>query len=397
MLNRRRLLQAMLAAGPSLALTSAWSKADRHLSKGLFSAIDVEALGTLNVPDENGIRLPSGFRSRIIAISDKPVVGTQFRWHASPDGGACFKTDDGGWIYVSNCEEWSPFKGGASAIRFNHRGEIADAYRILAGTRFNCSGGATPWGSWLSCEEIDRGSVYECDPTGRRDAIELPALGYFKHEAIAYDNHQHCLYLTEDEKDGCLYRFVPDQIFREPLLSATPIDLNKGRLDVLCKRNNKIAWSEVPNPTPSFWQTRTRYQVPDAMAFAGGEGIWYQNGYIWFTTKRDNRVWQLAISAQTLTVVYDAIQESSPVLRGVDAITATPSGTLLVAEDGDDMQLVALSQSGKAKPLLQVIDQPDSEITGPAFSPDGTRLYFSSQRGRDSAKRFGITYEIQRT
>jgi len=31
-----------------------------------------------------------------------------------------------------------------------------------------------------------------------------------------------------------------------------------------------------------------------------------------------------------------------------------------------------------------------SELTGPAFSPDGTRLYFSSQRGFGA----GMTFEL---
>jgi Tol biopolymer transport system component len=32
-----------------------------------------------------------------------------------------------------------------------------------------------------------------------------------------------------------------------------------------------------------------------------------------------------------------------------------------------------------------------AEITGPAFSPDGSRLSFSSQRGNSN----GITYEVR--
>ncbi len=27
-----------------------------------------------------------------------------------------------------------------------------------------CAGGATPWDSWLSCDEVVNGLVYECDP-----------------------------------------------------------------------------------------------------------------------------------------------------------------------------------------------------------------------------------------
>ena len=38
--------------------------------------------------------------------------------------------------------------------------------------------------------------------------------------------------------------------------------------------------------------------------------------------------------------------------------------------------------------VCQVTGTEGSEITGPAFSPDGTRLYFSSQRDP------GRTYEV---
>jgi len=41
-----------------------------------------------------------------------------------------------------------------------------------------------------------------------------------------------------------------------------------------------------------------------------------------------------------------------------------------------------------------VMGQDASEIAGPAFSPDGTRLYFSSQRGTSGQSSGGITYEI---
>jgi len=45
-----------------------------------------------------------------------------------------------------------------------------------------------------------------------------------------------------------------------------------------------------------------------------------------------------------------------------------------------------------AAPFLQLTGHGGSEIAGPAFSPDGTRLYFSSQRGRD--RKNGMTFEI---
>ena len=45
--------------------------------------------------------------------------------------------------------------------------------------------------------------------------------------------------------------------------------------------------------------------------------------------------------------------------------------------------------------LAQLPGQEQSEITGPCFSPDGQRLYFSSQRAPGVAGHpVGVTYEI---
>jgi hypothetical protein len=56
------------------------------------------------------------------------------------------------------------------------------------------------------------------------------------------------------------------------------------------------------------------------------------------------------------------------------------------------MEIVMLAPDGVALALLRVEGQPFSELTGPAFDPTGTRLYFSSQRGLDGR---GITYEVR--
>ena len=84
-----------------------------------------------------------------------------------------------------------------------------------------------------------------------------------------------------------------------------------------------------------------------------------------------------------------------PILQGVDNVEATGSGELLVAEDGGDMQIVVVDPSGRALPLLQIVGHDRSEITGPAFSPDHSRLYFSSQRGASGRSSDGVTYEVR--
>src|SRR5215213_9065117 len=143
--------------------------------------------GPLQPPDANGIMLPQGFTSREIARGNQIVPGTAYPWHVYSDGQATYRTEDGGWILVSNSESLATTGAGSSAIRFAPDGAVADAYRILAGTNLNCAGGRTPWGTWLSCEEYEGGQVWEADPTGAALAVVRPALGQFKHEAAGVD------------------------------------------------------------------------------------------------------------------------------------------------------------------------------------------------------------------
>ncbi len=374
-----------IAIGPSL-LT---------MAKPLKAFAGVSAIGPLGPPDANDIRLPSGFTSRVVAASGARVSTetgrAEYRWHLSPDGGATFAAPDGGWVYVSNSETLSFLGGGVGAIRFDAAGRVVDAYRILGGTNLNCAGGPTPWGTWLSCEEVDRGRVYECDPLGQNGAIRRNALGYFKHEAAAVDPDAGVVYLTEDESDGRFYRFLIANY-----TAGTAPDLDRGTLQVAqVDGAGLVNWIDVPRPQPRWYQRRTRKQVSASTAFDGGEGCWYADGKVYFTTKGDNRVWSFDTAAQTLTVLYDAATAPNPILTGVDNVTVSPTGQVLVAEDGGDMQIVAIDTDGAVAPLLQVVGQNDSEITGPAFSPDGTRLYFSSQRGSPGGGGgLGVTYEV---
>jgi uncharacterized protein len=359
--------------------------------------------GPLGAPDANGIALPEGFTARVIARGGSTVEGTGYTWHIFSDGAATFETPDGGWVLVSNSEVPTPVElglpaiggvgdGGASAIRFRPDGSVADAYRILGGTSSNCAGGPTPWGTWLSCEEVDDGLVWECDPLGEREAVARPALGTFKHEAVCIDSRRGHAYLSEDEGDGCLYRFKP----------ARKGDLSEGRLQVaVVGRRGSVQWKPVPDPAAS--STPTRDQVAGATRFRRGEGIWFDSGTVYLATTSDSKIRAYDTRKRKITPVYDPERLTDPPLTDVDNVTVSPAGDLFVCEnsggaDGIDICVITpkprrevarfLKLSGAAHGDPQT--DASSEATGVVFDPSGGRMYFASQR----ALGVGAVYEV---
>ena len=372
-------------------------------------------IGPLLDADANGLRLPAGFSSRVIAVSGLPVLPSAYVWHIFPDAGATYATDDGGWIYTSNSEVPGGL-GGAGAVRFDAQGNIVDAYRILGNTSGNCAGGKSTWGTWLSCEENASGLTWDCDPFGTATAVSYPKLGLFNHEAAVVDPVNKVIYETEDEGDGRLYRFVPSAA-DWPAGAAKPA-LQDGVLQVLrfadgargltlddaglaVSGRHAVIWEDVAQTDQPQGEVRAALgaEAPGSR-FRGGEGLWYFDGLVYFSTKSDNRIWCLDVSAQTVEVIYDFATAPNPILSGVDNLTVSEFGDVLVAEDGGDMNICVILPDRTVLPLLQARDlqagtELQSEITGPAFSPDGSRLYFSAQRsGLNGLLGPGITFEV---
>lgn len=118
-----------------------------------------------------------------------------------------------------------PVNGGTTTLLYNHaNGRVERTHLSLIGTTRNCAGGATPWGSWLTCEESlvgkeqgfgkEHGYVFEV-PAMQKTLVEaqpLKDMGRFVHEAAAVDSTNGIVYLTEDYDRSLFYRFIPNQV-----------------------------------------------------------------------------------------------------------------------------------------------------------------------------------------
>ena len=335
--------------------------------------------GRLRAPDGHGVRLPEGFRSRLVARGGRPIGG--YDWHLASDGAATFPVRGGGFVLVSNSET---LKGGASAIRFGAGGNPSAAYRILEGTAQNCSGGGTPWGTWLSCEEVEDGLVWECDPAGRRKAVAHPAMGVFKHEAAAVDPVGRRVYLTEDLIDGGLYRFTPRRWH----------DLSDGLLEIArVQRGGAVEW--VPVPDPAARRDSLRDQVAGSTRFKRGEGIWRDGRTVYVATTADSRVHAYDIRRERVRVAYDGLASASAPLIRVDALTGSRAGEVFVCEDlaTEEIHIGVIDVRRRVSRFLAVTgpQHEGSELTGACFDPSGSRLFFASQRAYGGD---GAIYEV---
>lgn len=131
---------------------------------------------------------------------------------------------------------------------FNVSGPAAAAVgSTVVGTLNNCASGATPWGTYLTCEETtdnyldptqpERGYgwVVEIDPYGELAGLPVKrtALGRFDHENSDYmidAQNRVAFYLGDDSTPGCIYKFVCANPYNPANRAANKDLLDSGTL-----------------------------------------------------------------------------------------------------------------------------------------------------------------------
>jgi secreted PhoX family phosphatase len=388
-------------------------------------------------PDPNGLLdLPPGFQYRAFSrtgdiMSDgNPVPGDH-------DGMAAFPGPRGTTILVRN-HELSPDEtdefgvaapedmkfdpvglGGTTTLIVAPNRQLIQHYGSLAGTYRNCSGGPTPWGSWVSCEEntstpagnspgdpnnvtVKHGYNFEVPSRGgMAPPVPLVAMGRFNHEAIAVDPRTGIVYETEDRSEGLFYRFVPNVpgnlaeggVLQALAIVGMPQAITKTGFPV--GQQMAVEWIAIEDVDPPEDTVRDEGFAKGAAQFTRGEGLAYGNGQIYFCCT-DGGVAELGqvwcylpdVSGQTGGTIQLFVEPNDQsVLDGPDNIEVAPFGDLILCEDGDGEQfLVGVNPQGQLYKLARNAIN-DREFAGATFSPDGQTLFVNIQDP-------GITFAI---
>lgn len=379
------------------------------------------------------LQLPEGFRYRSFGWTfDRLDSGT--RTPGAHDGMAAFAGPGGTVTLIRNHERSAAQAfdselaydanggGGTTTITFDpNTGTVTSSRTSLAGTLRNCAGGATPWNSWLTCEETtlgpandallerNHGYVFEVPLDARPSLQPIRGMGRFVHEAVAVDPETSIVYQTEDQRRSGLYRFTPNTPRRLAdggrlqmlALDGFPrADLRRGQ-QAGVKRG--VHWVDIAEPErvhvdPNKFDGGGVF----AQGFEGGgaifgrlEGAWYSGGRIFVTSTdggnaRMGQVWELDIREQHLRLIYES--PGADVLNMPDNLVVSPRGGLVLCEDGTANPCVhGLTRDGRIvrfarnNVVLQgerngfVGDFRDKEFAGATFSPDGQWLFLNVQ------------------
>jgi secreted PhoX family phosphatase len=301
------------------------------------------------------LHLPAGFQYRSFGLRNTVMTEEATVTPGRHDGMAVFSWKQGKLRLIRNHEQTQPVPvgafgdtsqaydvqapGGTTTLEISPKAEDVKSWVSLNGTTFNCAGGASPWGTWITCEEtpngVDQqrsfligpgapddltydekhGYLYEVPvargPGQLEVAKPIRMAGRFAHEAAAVDPSTGIVYQTEDDfaYASGLFRYIPpNKPFKDKrledggrleILGVIPeggtdpvtMDLHTGQVPGTIYR---AAWIEIEDPDPAFAPglsndeaARIVYQEGEskgAARFSRLEGISHHGGKMFFVS-----------------------------------------------------------------------------------------------------------------
>ena len=451
-MNRRSFIKdlAMFSGGIALAGTSLVRRTEIYAAAGDSAAYRAIGYGSLTPTaaantGEKLLALPAGFNYNVISRTKKPMSDGRLT-PGAPDGMWTFKVKNelrivrnheianlsvpvpGSAISAVNAYDEAAGGGTTTLVIDPKTRTIARDFASLSGTLINCSGGPTPWGSWISCEETTLGKTVRTRADGRKTGgfekphgycfevpaslnspvmpVPLKAMGRFTHEALAVDKKSGVVYLTEDYNPSGFFRFLPrkkQKLAEGGVLQMLAVDAKPEydtRSGQKVEQRLTARWVTIDDPDPVeadvdplavYKQGRKK----GGAAFNRLEGCCIDGqGRVYFTStsggdKRGGQVWMYDPDGRDsgdLVLVFES--PGREVLDMPDNICLMPNSDLLfICEDSD-----YVGEAGTAENFVRVLTPAGKladfaknivpgferiEFAGSVFSPNGDTLFLN--------------------